>query len=32
VINTSLHPTSHIFRDMVDYWSNFRFDRGGGFI
>jgi len=25
VINTNLHPISHRFRVIADYWSNFRF-------
>jgi len=24
VINTNLHPISHRFRVIADYWSNFR--------
>jgi len=24
VINTNLSPILHCFRDMADYWSNFR--------
>jgi len=29
VINTNLHPISHSFEDIADYWSNFRFRQRG---
>jgi len=29
VITTNLHPISHYFQDIADYWSNFCIQEGG---
>jgi len=32
VINTDLHPISHHFQVIADYWSNLRFQQGFTFL